>query len=180
MSDKMNPLVRVLAPGLLVLLLGVLLGAVWITQGNGARAQTPTRSPATATAETPTVSATAPAATATNVPGLIRTESPIPKVTSARDTFWLAITALLITWTVLVGLLLLLRNSLTQDKAVDWYRLARPVLEGVTLVMIVAAVIILGSQGSIGDQGIIAVLSAIVGFLLGRAVGAGGAGGSSP
>ena len=70
---------------------------------------------------------------------------------------------------MLVGLLIIFWVAIHADKTVDsMEKLARPAIEGITLVMVVVAVIILGIQGVIDDQGVVGILSAIVGFLLGR------------
>lgn len=137
-----------------------------------AHAATPT---ATETStETPTETFT-PGPTATPLPptatppDTIITESAKPTTTDRGDVFWLTLTALLVAWSILMGLLVVFAKAIKHGEPLKQIRdLGRPALEGIALVMVVVAVIILGGQGVLKEQGIIAILSAISGFLLGR------------
>jgi uncharacterized membrane protein YgcG len=123
---------------------------------------------------TPTPTAT-PVVTPPPDPGpKVVEEKSEPLITGDR-VFWLVMASLLAAWSILLGLLGLfwwaMRWEEGQTSGLE--RLGRPAIEGITLVMVVVAVIILGIQAVIGDQGVVAILSAIVGYTLGRAAGRG-------
>jgi hypothetical protein len=146
-------------------------------------ALTPTPTATQTSTETPTDTPT-PGPTATPLPpsptppDTIITESAKPTTTDRGDVFWLTLTALLVAWSILMGLLVVFALGIKKKLSLELIgRLGRPALEGIALVMVVVAVIILGGQGVLKEQGIIAILSAIVGFLLGRVASQDGGGG---
>jgi hypothetical protein len=82
--------------------------------------------------------------------------------------------ALVGAFVVLLLVLLLFSRALGSGKDIkEIVDLGRPPLEGITLVLIVVAVLILASGNRIDPQGTVGVLTAVVGYILGRAAGGG-------
>lgn len=155
----------------------------FVAMAGGVSAQGADETPTPVTTEaTPLIDATETATPTPTMPTIeaaptagpqIVVELPAPGTSITGDrVFWLVIASVAAAWSVLVGVLLLFKMAIRELRDADGIeKLGRPALEGITLVMVVVAVIILGIQDRIGDQGIVGILSAIVGFLLGRTAG---------
>lgn len=168
--------------GLLVGIVILFLAVAAILSVGQASAQPPrptfTASP-TATAETtPTVT---PTATATPAP----TATPVVEYVPLRDDPLIrGQTLLILLLTVIVGGILLLglmvcarawsRKPATGQGAVadqdkEYEGTYKRQIEGIILVMVVVAIILLGVTDKIGQEGLVSVLAAITGYAVGRA-----------